>query len=222
MLEGLPCRACAVDAVPPAMHCAAMELREFFTLTDRACYDMAGKGYQMIYWDSHSQYCSVCGAKTALHTEISKLCPDCGHEMFPNIAVAILVLVRKEESALLVRGRNFRGPHYGLVAGFLEPGETLEECVRREVREETSLTVGAVRYFGSQPWPYPSGLMAGFIADYAQGEIILQNEELSAGAFFPRETLPELPNTLSLARRIIDWWINGEDEKSPGRFAGKL
>ena len=101
-------------------------------------------------------------------------------------------------------------PFYGLVAGFLEAGETLEECVEREVMEETGLRIKNITYFGSQPWPYPSGLMAGFVADYAGGEIKLQNEELSAGAFYRRDNLPELPTKPSIARRMIDWWRNGE------------
>ncbi len=94
-----------------------------------------------------------------------------------------------------------------LVAGFLETGETLEECVAREVKEETGLDVKNITYFGNQPWPYPSGLMVGFIADYAGGEIKLQEEELSSGDFYTRDNLPELPRKLSLARKMIDWWL---------------
>ena len=93
------------------------------------------------------------------------------------------------------------------MAGFLEVGETLEACVRREVREETGLEIANITYFDSQPWPYPSGLMVGFVADYVSGEIKLQDEELSAGAFFTRDNLPELPQKLSIARRLIDWWL---------------
>ena len=108
---------------------------------------------------------------------------------------------------MLVHARNFRGTFYGLVAGFLEPGETLEQCVEREVREETGLKICNIRYFDSQPWPYPSGLMVGFTADYAGGNIKLQDEELSAGAFYHRDHLPELPQKLSIARRLIDHWL---------------
>ena len=114
---------------------------------------------------------------------IMKKCPACGNEMYPSISAAILVLVRKEDSLLLVHARNFKGTFYSLVAGFLETGETLEECVMREVKEETGLDIKNITYFGNEPWPYPSGLMVGFIADYAGGEISLQDEELSSGAF---------------------------------------
>jgi len=117
------------------------------------------------------------------------------------------VLIRKGKEILLVHARNFRGTFHGLVAGFLETGETLEQCVEREVMEETGLRVKNITYFGSQPWPYPSGLMVGFIADYAGGEIKLQEEELSSGDFYTRDNLPELPRKLSLARKMIDWWL---------------
>ena len=128
--------------------------------------------------------------------------------MFPSVSPAILVLIRKDNELLLVRARNFKGTFYGLVAGFLETGETLEQCVKREVLEETGLSIKNITYFGNETWPYPSQLMVGFIADYEAGEIALQEEELCAAGFFSRENLPELPRKLSLARRMIDWWIN--------------
>lgn len=118
----------------------------------------------------------------------------------------------KKNSLLLVHARNFKGTFNSLVAGFLETGETLEECVAREVKEETGLNVKNITYFGNQPWPYPSGLMVGFIADYAGGEINLQDEELSSGDFYTRDNLPELPRKLSLARKMIDWWIEHPNE----------
>ena len=108
---------------------------------------------------------------------------------------------------LLVRAKNFRGNYYGLVAGFLETGETLEECVRREVKEETNLEITHIRYFGNQPWPYPSGQMIGFTAEYAGGTLRLQDEELSTAAFFRYDHLPEIPHKLSMARMLIDDWL---------------
>ena len=93
------------------------------------------------------------------------------------------------------------------MAAFLETGETLEQCVEREVWEETGLTIRNITYFGNQPWPYPSNLMIGFIADYAGGEIKLQDEELNSGSFFSKDNLPEIPHKLSLARKMIDWWL---------------
>lgn len=120
-------------------------------------------------------------------------------------------MIRREDSILLVHARNFRGTFNGLVAGFLEPGETLEECVHREVLEETGLHIKNLKYFGSQPWPYPSGIMIGFTADYESGNIKLQQEELSAGAFYTKDNLPEIPKKLSLARKLIDAWLEEKD-----------
>lgn len=184
-----------------------MGLRSSYDLLDRYFYDQAGKAYEIVYWDQHSHFCPVCGMTTELKGPIMKKCPDCGNEMFPTVSPAILVLIRKGEEILLVHARNFRGAFHGLVAGFLETGETLEQCVEREVREETGLTIRDITYFGNQPWPYPSNQMIGFIADYVSGEIKLQEEELSSGSFFSKDNLPEIPRKLSLARKMIDWWL---------------
>ena len=175
-------------------------------------YKAAGKAYQILYWDQHSRFCPVCGTPTEQKTAIMKKCPSCAYEMYPPISTAIIVLIRRREEILLVHAHNFRGTFYGLVAGFLEPGETLEQCVQREVMEETGLKVKNITYFGNQPWPYPSGLMVGFIADYESGEIKLQKDELSAGAFYSKGNLPEIPRKLSIARKMIDWWLNQKEE----------
>ena len=137
-----------------------------------------------------------------------------------RISPAIIVLIRREDSILLVHARNFRGTFNGLVAGFLEPGETLEECVHREVLEETGLHIKNLKYFGSQPWPYPSGIMIGFTADYESGNIKLQQEELSAGAFYTKDNLPEIPKKLSLARKLIDAWLERCADKFPDDIGG--
>ena len=209
---GLACMAQAVDRLPSASDFETVGLRACFDIIGKDLYLVAGRGWQMIHWDAHSRFCPVCGTKTELLSSNAKRCPACSNEMFPPIADAILALIRKDDQALLVRARTFRGPNYGLVAGFLEPGETFEECVRREVYEETALSVANIRYFGSQPWPYPSGLMVGFLADYAGGRISLLDNELCAAEFFSRDNLPELPHKLSLARQMIDWWIEGEPD----------
>lgn len=171
-------------------------------------YLKAGKCEELLYWDGNTKYCGVCGAPMTMHTQISKKCTACGKEVWPQLATAIIVLVHKgDEEVLLVHAKNFKGDFYGLVAGFVETGETLEEAVHREVKEETGVEITNLRYFGSQPWPYPCGLMVGFEADYVSGNIKIQQSELAAGAWFNRNNLPTIPEKLSIARRIIDAWL---------------
>lgn len=170
-------------------------------------YLKAGKCQEILYWDQNTRYCGVCGAPMKMHTDISKRCTECGKEVWPQLATAIIVLVHRGDEVLLVHAKNFRGNFFGLVAGFVETGETLEEAVHREVMEETGLTIDNIRYFGSQPWPYPCGLMVGFEADYVSGEIKLQQEELAAGAWFTKDNLPTIPEKLSIARKLIDYWL---------------
>ena len=207
MDDGTPIKTFALSA--PVINDTAFEwidLRKSFHLLPREHYLKAGKCRELIYWDSNTQYCGTCGTPLRMHTPISKCCPQCGREIWPALSPAIIVLVHKGNEALLVHARNFKGDYYGLVAGFVETGETLEEAVHREVAEETGITITNLRYFGSQPWPYPNGLMVGFEADYVAGNIHLQKEELSHGAWFSKEKLPAVPDKLSIARKMIDHW----------------
>lgn len=207
-LEGIPCRVASLDTFDEeSEEYHVMGLRASYGIIEDKMYYAGGKAFQLVYWDRTTQFCPVCGTRTEQTGSICKKCPSCGYEQFPSISPAAIVLIRKDDSILLVRARNFRGTFKGLVAGFLEAGETLEECVAREVMEETGLSVCNITYFGNQSWPYPSTQMIGFIADYAGGEIQLQDEELSFGAFFTKDNLPELPRKLSLARKMIDWWL---------------
>lgn len=184
-----------------------MNLRTSFDVLTTEEYNLAGKAAELIYWDQNTKYCGCCGAPMKFETEISKRCTNCGKELWPQLATAVIVRVTREEEILLVHANNFRRPYYGLVAGFVETGETLEEAVRREVREETGIEITDIRYFASQPWPYPCGLMVGFTAHYASGDIHLQRSELSSGGWFIRENMPPIPGKASIARRLIDDWL---------------
>ena len=210
--DGTPQRAYSVN-VPTQTEGQFIGLRESYPKLCREDFLMAGKAAELLYWDAGTQYCGVCGAPMKRTTVISKQCTHCGKEVWPQVAPAIIVRIHRrgadgEDQILLVHARNFRRSEmYGLVAGFVETGETLEECVKREVYEETHLHIQNIRYFASQPWPFPCGIMIGFTADYADGEVQVQEEELSRAAWFTRDHLPEIPDKLSIARRLIDDWL---------------
>ncbi len=190
-------------------------LREAWTLLPEADYAAAAKGAELLNWSDETRFCSTCGTKLQRATEISKKCPKCGREIFPSLWPAIVVLVIKssadgdaeKEEALLVHARTLSRPTVlTLVAGFVETGESLEECVKREVKEETDLDIEDIQYVGSQSWPFPHQLMLGFRARYKGGEMKFADGELTAGGFFRRDNLPDLPTLPSLSRRIIDSW----------------
>lgn len=182
-------------------------LRQSYYKLPEALYLKAGKCAELLHWDRNTKFCGVCGGQMHFHTDISKRCEMCGKEVWPSLAPAVIVLIRRGDEILLARGRNFKSEFYGLIAGFVETGETLEEAVKREVKEETGLNIKNIRYFDSQAWPYPSGLMIGFTADYESGELHLQQEELKKAGWFQRTNLPKLPEKLSIARRLIDNWL---------------
>ncbi len=176
-----------------------------------ADYALAGKAAELLYWDANSKYCGCCGGTMRWQTEISKQCEYCGKELWPSLATAIIVRIERGDEMLMIQSKKFKNGMFGLVAGFVETGETLEQCVEREVWEETHLRVKNIRYFASQPWPYPCGLMIGFTADYAEGELRIQNEELRAAGWFRRDNLPPIPDKASISRWLIDDWL--EDKK---------
>lgn len=206
-LNGQPC--CATRIARPVVgeHFHMVGLRATFDLLPAAVYAMAGKAHELLYWDDCTKFCGVCGAPMKMHTAISKRCTNCGKEVWPQLATAIIVAVTRGEEILLVQSRNFRGDYLGLVAGFVETGETLEECVHREVMEETHIRIKNLRYFASQPWPYPCGLMVGFKADYDGGDFCLQRSELNKGGWYRYDQMPAIPGKVSLARRLIDDWL---------------
>jgi NAD+ diphosphatase len=135
-------------------------------------------------------------------------CPQCGYLSFPRISPAVIVLVERENQCLLGRSPRFKGEFYSVLAGFAEPGETLEETVAREVREETGIEVRDIRYFGSQPWPFPDSLMIAFTARYAGGEIRVDGEEIMDARWFTADQLPNIPPKISIARSLIEWFVS--------------
>lgn len=185
-------------------------LREAWAILPPGKYAAVVKGAELLNWSAGERFCPRDGAPLSRASEISKSCPVCGREYFPRLNPAVVVLVLKGEEALLVHPHTLSNPKVEtLVAGFVETGESLEECVRREIKEETDLEVEDIRYFGSQPWPWPYQLMVGFTARYAGGELRFADGEITSGGFYTRDNLPVLPTMPSLSRVIIEEWRKG-------------
>jgi NAD+ diphosphatase len=191
-------------------------LRQIYGRMNETLYSLAGRALQIVDWDRTHQFCSRCGSKTRTHpTERAKECPQCGLLQYPRLAPAIIVLVQRDREVLLARARRFETPMYSTLAGFVEPGETLEEAVMREVKEESGITVKEIRYLGSQPWPYPHSLMIGFTAKYASGKITLGDQENVDVRWFTADNLPQLPGKLSIARKLIDRFVEEQAKSLP-------
>lgn len=183
-------------------------LRQVYGLVDDGLFALAGRALQILEWDSTNQFCSRCGSRMGIRsTERAKECPQCGLLAFPRLSPAIIVLVQRHHELLLARPYHFPPGLYSVIAGFVEPGETLEEAVVREVREEVGLAIKDIRYFGSQPWPFPHSLMIGFTAIYAAGEISRDEAEIEDAGWFRADSLPILPGKISIARKLIDWFL---------------
>jgi NAD+ diphosphatase len=169
---------------------------------------VAGCATQLIRWDQSHRYCGRCGRPTEDNAdERAKTCPDCGLSCYPRLSPAVIVAVVKDDRLLLGTSARFRADFWSVLAGFVEPGETVEECVVREVREEVGILVKNVRYFGSQPWPFPDSLMLGFTAEYAEGEISIDQAEITDAKWFSADDLPNIPPKASIARSLIDWFV---------------
>ena len=196
------------DAAPPE-HLSSISLRELFGRLDPAVSARAGRASQVIEWFLGHAYCGRCGATTdPSEKELARNCAACGMPHYPRVTPAVIMLIEREGSMLLARSVQFRAPFYSALAGFVEPGETLEEAVAREVAEEVGLDIDRITYFGSQPWPFPSQLMIGFTAQHASGEIELRDSEIiDARWFAPTAELPMLPGPFSIARRLVDSFL---------------
>jgi NAD+ diphosphatase len=172
---------------------------------------LAAYAVRILAFDRNTRFCGRCGHETRpLRTERAKLCTDCNLITYPRISPAIIVLIRNGDRVLLARSPGFPGGIFSVIAGFVEPNESIEETVHREVREEVGIRVKNIRYFGSEPWPFPDSLMLGFVADYAGGEIVIDKNEIEAAGWFDRENLPNLPSPMSISRALINAWIARE------------
>ncbi len=204
--QGVPCRALAVSkkAQIPAGLTGENLLATEPALTLEVL-SLGGVASHVLHWEKNSRYCSLCGSEMdRVGGEWGKKCRGCGYAHYPHIHPCVIVVIRDEGRVLLARKAGWPEGRYGLVAGFLDFGECLEEAVAREVMEETGVRVKNIEYVGSQSWPFPSQLMAGFVADYDGGEIVVQEDELEDARWFDVNDLPALPPKRSIARYLID------------------
>lgn len=175
---------------------------------DDVRWTLAGRAVQLLDWERSHRFCGRCATPTEPSTsERSRRCPACGLLAFPRLAPAVITLIERDGEALLARGRTFPIPMYSCIAGFVEPGETMEEAVHREVREEVGVELASVRYVESQPWPFPHSLMIGFEATWASGDIVIDEHEIVDAQWYRPDDLPTIPPRMSIARTLIDRWI---------------
>jgi NAD+ diphosphatase len=205
-LAGVQCWAAELPegaAAPAGLAWAG--LRSLFSVLDDAHFALAGRALQLVAWDRTHQFCGRCGTPTVAKTdERARVCPSCKLSAYPRVAPAVMALVHRENQLLLARSPHFPAGMYSALAGFVEPGESLEQCVAREVREEVGVEIGNVRYFASQSWPFPHSLMIAFVCEWRGGELRAQPSEIEDAKWFEVLQLPKLPSRISIARRLID------------------
>jgi NAD+ diphosphatase len=185
-------------------------LRQLYGSVPESDWGLAGRAAQIVSWDRDHRFCGRCGQPTEHHRqERARICSTCELLAFPRLSPAVIVLVEREDGrALLAWGRQFPGRFYSTLAGFVEPGESLEQAVEREVKEEVGIDVAGIRYFGSQPWPFPHSMMVGFTASYAGGRIEAQESEIVEAGWYRHDELPPVPRGgMSIAGWLIEDWV---------------
>jgi NAD+ diphosphatase len=204
-----PCYAAEGEIAGPApAGVQFQDIRSVFGRLEDELFKVVLTAVHLVEWDKTYQFCSRCrGALKDRRDMRAKECESCGRLEFPRLSPAIIVSVEKGDTLLLARSARFPGKFFSVLAGFVEPGESLEEAVRREVMEETGIRVKDIAYFGSQPWPFPESLMIGFTAQYESGEIRIDGEEIVEAGWYRASELPTIPGPVSIARRLIDAFI---------------
>lgn len=208
-LDGIHCYAAELDVcLKLSGHYRFDGIRLLFKVLPEAVIKIAGKAFQILHWDSSHQFCGRCGNRTSTKAdERVKICPTCGLQAYPRITPVIIVAVVRDGKLLLASNKSVRKDLYSLIAGFIEPGESFEEGVRREVREEVNIEIEDIHYFGSQSWPFPSSLIAGYTAHHRSGEIIPDGVEIGHADWFSPDSMPPIPPPGSISRRLIDWFV---------------
>jgi NAD+ diphosphatase len=214
-LDGRPYYSAEINSeVKVSGKAAFVGLRDLFGMIDEELFSLAVHAVQIINWDNMHQYCGKCGADTEYASaERAKICNQCEAVFYPRISPAVIVAVKKGNELLLLRNKQYKHDFYSVLAGFVEPGESLEECLIREVREEAGIEVKNIKYFGSQSWPFPNSLMVGFTADYAGGKLRLDDKEIADAGWYTPDSFPKLPGPISIARRLIDSFVDEQKQQ---------
>lgn len=187
-------------------------LKQYLEIQEAYWFERLLKAKQILAWHKNSQFCGTCGQKTRAHTcDLAKICIGCAREIYPSLSPAIVVLITKDKEILLGRSPHFSTGVYSNLAGFIEPGESAEQTIVREVKEEVGISVKNIHYLGSQSWPFEHTFMLAFKADYASGELTVNTQELEDAKWFPIDELPRLPFRSSIARKIIDEYLLTQD-----------
>jgi NAD+ diphosphatase len=204
--EGPEAWAVRLDAgFAPSPGFELLNLRRLWGRIDEEVWRLAGRAFQLLEWDHNHRFCGRCGAETERRErENSRTCPRCGLQHFPRLSPAVIVLIERGGRMLLARSPHFAPGVYSTIAGFVEPGESLEQAVAREVKEEVGVELEDIRYFGSQPWPFPNSLMIGFTSRAAGDELRIDGVEIEDARWFGPDDLPALPGPLSIARALIE------------------
>jgi len=185
-----------------------LRVYDLFGKTGDAFFKAAGLGNHLVHWMKNNKYCGKCGmVMSDSARERARHCENCGNTVYPRISPAVIVAVIREGKLLMARAARFRSKFYSVIAGFIEPGESAEECVKREVQEETNIRIKDIKYFGSQPWPFPDSLMLAYTALYESGEIMIDGREILDAAWFSPAEIQYGPISTSVARKLIDWFI---------------
>lgn len=191
--------------ISPPLSTQFTGLRTLFGTVEDDFFTLAGRAMQILHWHREHRFCGKCGtAMRDRRTELARICPACGFVSFPRLSPAVIMAVTREDHILLARAPRFPSGMFSTLAGFVEPGETLEEAVKREVHEEVNIRIGNIHYVASQPWPFPHSIMIGFSATYVDGEIEVDKDELEDARWFPVQDLPLLPSKITIARLLID------------------
>lgn len=207
-LDGQPCFARLLGDGPPPAGSEPAPLRQLFSELAEEEFAIATRALGLTAWDQDFRFCGRCGAPTERSaTERMRSCPSCKFTAYPRLSPAVIVLVERDGKCLLARNARTRMPFYSTLAGFVEVGETLEQCVAREIREEAGIELADIHYFGSQPWPFTSSLMIGFTATWAGGEIVAEPSEIFDADWFAPDAIPVVPPKLSIARALIDDFV---------------